>query len=171
MQEFVDCRNEIAVFDHIVAGPLFTWSNKHQEGFLARKLDQALINDYWEAIAYVEFLAPEVSDHCPALIQFKSSSFQPAKPFKFYNFWAKHSDFLGVVEESWKLPVKGNPMKILYNKLRRLKPELKKLNKAHFSDISFRVNQKIEELVQIQKQILTFATDVELVAKEHRLST
>ncbi|XVE70928.1 hypothetical protein DITRI_Ditri10aG0109100 [Diplodiscus trichospermus] len=34
-----------------------------------KKTDRVLINDCWEATTRVELLAPEVSDHCPALIQ------------------------------------------------------------------------------------------------------
>ncbi|XVE66266.1 hypothetical protein DITRI_Ditri08aG0066900 [Diplodiscus trichospermus] len=85
MQDFIDYKTQIVVFDHAAVGILFIWSNKFQEGFLAKKLDH--------------------------------------------------------------LPSEGNPMKILYSKLKRLKIELKKLNKAHFSDISSRINQKREELV------------------------
>ncbi|XVE65054.1 hypothetical protein DITRI_Ditri07aG0151500 [Diplodiscus trichospermus] len=170
MQEFIDCRNNLALFDHVASRPLFTWTNKHQEGFLAKKLDRVLINDLWKASTVVEFLAPEISDHCPALIQFKESNLQPPKPFKFFNFSVKCKEFLQVVENSWTMLAQGNPMKVLFSKLKRLKLELKKLNKLHFDDISARVNQKRGELQHMQHLILSTKPDSGLITREQSLS-
>ena len=39
MRDFEDVRNNISVYDHVFVGPLFTWTNKHQQGFMARKLE------------------------------------------------------------------------------------------------------------------------------------
>ena len=44
MKEFIEVRNKLEVFDHGSSGPFFTWTNKHQEGFLARKLDRVIVN-------------------------------------------------------------------------------------------------------------------------------
>ena len=89
MQEFIDARLQLSVFDHVHVGPKFTWTNKHQEGFLARKLDRVLINNSWSdrfPPSHVEFLCPEVSDHCPGLILLQQEFHSPPKPFKFFNF-------------------------------------------------------------------------------------
>ena len=83
MKEFNEVRNIISVFDHVASGPLFTWTNKHQEGFIARKLDRVLINSSWHsryAQSHVEFLAPEVSDHCPAYILLQQDIIFPLSP-------------------------------------------------------------------------------------------
>lgn len=56
----------------------------------------------------------------------------PPKPFKFFNFWAIHGDFLRVVD-SWRHNIEGSPMQILFDKLKKLKPILKKFNERHFS--------------------------------------
>ena len=42
IRDFVDCKIQLLVFDHIYAGPTFTWTNKHFEGFIAKKLDRVL---------------------------------------------------------------------------------------------------------------------------------
>ena len=71
MKEFADTLIQLSVHDHAFTGPLYTWSNHQLEGPLVRKLDRVLINDNWLPSfgqSMVEFLAFEVSDHCPALI-------------------------------------------------------------------------------------------------------
>ena len=84
-----DTRDQLSVMDHASSGPFFTWSNKHHDGFLTRKLDRVFINGNWIAKiphSTVEFLAPKVSDHCPALIMMNQDIASPPKPFKFFNF-------------------------------------------------------------------------------------
>jgi hypothetical protein len=43
-------------------------------------------------------------------------SFSP-KPFKFYNYWIDHQDFLNWVKEGWRQQVDGVPMYQLCKKL------------------------------------------------------
>ncbi|XVE85117.1 hypothetical protein DITRI_Ditri17bG0066100 [Diplodiscus trichospermus] len=69
MKEFRDCTSQISVFDHCFSGNYYTWTNKHQVDFLARKLDIVLINRNWDFTTTVEFMALEVSDHSPAIIK------------------------------------------------------------------------------------------------------
>ena len=62
----------MVVFDHSFSSPLFTWSNKQGDGFLAKKLDRVFINDKWHlsfAHSIVEFLPPRDSDHCLTVFQ------------------------------------------------------------------------------------------------------
>ncbi|KAE8654519.1 hypothetical protein F3Y22_tig00117048pilonHSYRG00574 [Hibiscus syriacus] len=74
------------LFDHPFTGPLFTWTNKQQDTFLALKLDRVLVNSNWiEAFpaSDVEFQAPGDSDHGPALVWLhKEISIAMPKPFK-----------------------------------------------------------------------------------------
>ena len=96
MREFIEVREQLAIFDHAYSGPLFTWFNKQQKGFLARKLDRALVNDDWIsrfANSTVEFLSPEVSDHCLVIVSLHHDCIAPPKPFKFFNYWVRHPDF------------------------------------------------------------------------------
>ncbi|XVE64217.1 hypothetical protein DITRI_Ditri07aG0083800 [Diplodiscus trichospermus] len=135
IEEFVE-----TLYDHAFTRPLFTWSNHQQsQAFLARKLDRVLINDNWPlnfASSKVEFLAPKISDHCPSLIQLFQNDTSPPKPFRFFNFWTKHSEFLAVVRRSWNLPISGRRMTVLYGKLKRLKRDLKEFNRCYFGGIS-----------------------------------
>ena len=112
---------------------------------MAKKLDRVLINDLWSswfAHLLVEFLSPEVSDHCPSLIKLQQDTFSPPKPFKFFNFWSQHHEFLQIVEKSWVIPIVGRPMYVLHCKLKRLKVDLKLFNQSHFGGISARVIEK-----------------------------
>ncbi|XP_039049890.1 uncharacterized protein LOC120190952 [Hibiscus syriacus] len=109
----------------LVGGPLYTWSNKQEESFLARKLDRVLINSRWLEDflnSFVEFIIQGVSDHCPT----------------------------SVVKESWNLEVSGSPMFYLFAKLKRLKLRLREFNKSHFDDISSRVKAKRAQIEQMQ---------------------
>ena len=72
---------EMEMLDHPYVGSLLSWSNiREGDGFLARKLDRALLNDLWPstfAQTMVEFLPPGVYDHA-------AMSTTPPKPFKFF---------------------------------------------------------------------------------------
>ncbi|XP_038999986.1 uncharacterized protein LOC120125690 [Hibiscus syriacus] len=160
--EFQHCVEEMGLSDHSFIGPLFTWSNKHQDNFLARKLDRFLTNSGWFGSfvdSEVEFLAPGDSDHCPAFVWLHKlvPAVRP-KQFKFFNFWALHPRFLQIVEESWQDPTEGNLAQALFLKLKGLKCCLKDFNKIYFNDISSRVKQKHEELSKIQLANLDFGT-------------
>ena len=71
---------------------------------MARKLDRVLVNFIWLQ-AYessrVEFLSPGESDHCLALVQLSQVVNSPSKPFNFFNFWFRHSEFMEIVKVSW----------------------------------------------------------------------
>ncbi|XVE49038.1 hypothetical protein DITRI_Ditri01bG0049900 [Diplodiscus trichospermus] len=116
-KEFRECLHQLVVFYHISLGPLFTWSNKQHEGFIAKKLDRVLVNEEWLSTfsnSRVDFLPPGISDHCPAFIQLCHKEFSPPKLFKFFNFWANHPDFMRVVGQSWIQAIAGNPMEVLH---------------------------------------------------------
>ena len=48
-------------------------------------------------------------------------------PFKFYNMWVNHENFLNVVREAWKEDFEGSPMFNLVNKLKGLKGAFKEV--------------------------------------------
>ena len=45
---FTDCCIQLLIFNHAYSGPV-TWTNKHMDGFIAKKLDRVLVNDNWIA--------------------------------------------------------------------------------------------------------------------------
>ncbi|OMO51727.1 Endonuclease/exonuclease/phosphatase [Corchorus capsularis] len=115
MKDFHNFLLQNSLFDHTYTGTLFTWYNKNPLNPLARKLDRVLITDVWLDYfpnSWVEFLAPECSDHSPALLRLDNALAPSPKPFKFFNFWTQHENYLKIVEQSWSEPVNGNPIKI-----------------------------------------------------------
>ncbi|XVE56937.1 hypothetical protein DITRI_Ditri04bG0050900 [Diplodiscus trichospermus] len=157
IKDFQECIEHFAIFHHASVGPFFTWSNKQHENFIAKKLDRVMINEEWLcqfSNSKVEFPPLGVSDHYPALVQIYHSEDFPPKPFKFFNFWANHPEFLGVVGNSWKEHIEGDPMVVLHKKLKRLKTNLKEFNKKYFAGLPDKVQSKRRELEAIQVENL-----------------
>jgi len=87
----------------------------------------------------VEFLEKGVSDHSPALVTIaKLVSYGP-KPFKFFNFWADHRNFLDWIKEGWRVEVTGFSMFRLYAKLKSVKEVLKLKNREIFGGLGLKV--------------------------------
>ncbi|MQL91120.1 hypothetical protein Taro_023718 [Colocasia esculenta] len=57
------------------------------------------------------------------------------KPFRFFNMWTQHTDFISVVQAAWSLDVQGTPLFVLYQKLRTVKKALKIWNRDVFGKI------------------------------------
>ncbi|KAL4348042.1 hypothetical protein GQ457_17G005950 [Hibiscus cannabinus] len=115
------------------------------------------------------FRLPDCSDHSHGYLVLKAPLIKPPKPFKFFNFWADHPEFITIVEDSWKQPVSGNPLHVLFVKLKRLKEPLRKLNKEQFSDISNRVLAKHVEFENVQRMIVTNPSPM-VVGQEKRVA-
>ncbi|KAL4384965.1 hypothetical protein GQ457_15G000650 [Hibiscus cannabinus] len=171
MQDFLDCQESIDVVDHPFLGALFTWCNQREEAPLLRKLDRFIVNQAWLdsfPVATVEFLLSDCSDHSPSNLVLSAPLLKPPRPFKFFNFWVDHPEFLRTVELSWSESVLGNPLQVLFAKLKRLKLPLKRFNKEYFGEISQRVLAKQIELENIQKLLLSNPSG-ELIAREKEL--
>lgn len=70
-----------------------------------------------------------------------------ASSFRFLNSWVEHPSFMNVVDYIWRLEVKGCPLYRVVTKVKKLKPPLKDLHKAYFSEISIRIKDTEAELV------------------------
>lgn len=102
----------------------------------------------------VEFVSSGVSDHSPALIYIGSIvSFGP-KPFKFYNYWIEHQDFMSWVSSCWNKEFHGVPMFRLYSKLKALKIVMKMKNAACFGNLRSKVVEARGKLDLAQKAVL-----------------
>ncbi|XP_039011006.1 uncharacterized protein LOC120139999 [Hibiscus syriacus] len=153
MREFQNVLHDLYLFDHPFFGPLFTLSNKQQSSFLARKLDRVLINSSWATTfkdSHVEFLSPGISDHCLAQVWLsKELQANRPKPFKFFNYWTHHPNFLDVVNQSWSKPALGNPIQILFSKLKRVK-QIKTLRGEDSFDKELFIQNEVKKLEEAE---------------------
>ena len=75
-------------------------------------------------------------------------------PFKFFNFWADHPDFIGLAKKAWSFEVYGTPMFRLTRKLKCVKAILKAFNFRSFGRLHDRVVAAREALRQAQSAVL-----------------
>lgn len=89
------------------SGPKYTWTNKRQDGELVMKrLDRAFANARWRVQfpeVIVRVLPRTHGDHSPLLLDLEGLPPPPKKkrPFRFNAAWMLHSDFRGLVSETW----------------------------------------------------------------------
>ncbi|KAF3676987.1 putative pre-rRNA-processing protein ESF2-like isoform X1 [Capsicum annuum] len=102
-------------------------------------------------------LNPGFSDHTPLAITIQSSTPCQAKPFRFINALAGLADFLKLVKTGWKVHVQGHHMDHIWNKLKHIKKELKKLNTQDFMNIQDdqrEAKQNLERWNMIEESII-----------------
>lgn len=102
----------------------------------------------------VEFLERWVSDHSSAVvIVAKQISYGP-KPFKYFNFWFDHKNFLQWVEDGWRTKVDGFSMFRFYSKLKSTKIVLKVKNRKCFGGLGLKVKQARANLEYAQADFI-----------------
>ncbi|XP_038976970.1 uncharacterized protein LOC120107675, partial [Phoenix dactylifera] len=142
-------------------GRLFTWSNRQDKAPIMKKLDWVLANLRWECdfSGSEAYIPPSgVSDHSPMVVTLAALPSRKT-PFKFFDLWAEHPQFLSVVAKVWAIDVKGSPMYQLCHKLKHLKGELKKFNKEFFANLPRRVVRAKEALEESHSKITSMSTD------------
>ncbi|XP_031398562.1 uncharacterized protein LOC116209146 [Punica granatum] len=97
----------------------------------------------------VEFLAPLLADHSPGLTTVLLQKPETRRSFKFFNFWTEHPKNEELVGKCWTVRVQGNPMFVLYKKLKLLRMVLKGFNKQYYWDNSKRV---IDARIQLEEK-------------------
>ncbi|KAF9595272.1 hypothetical protein IFM89_038407 [Coptis chinensis] len=97
-----------------------------------------------------------IAESAPTILRYWGGNLiipQPKnRPFKFFNMWCTHPTFRDTVSESWQIPIQGNSIFILTQKLKRLKGILKEWNKDIFGNIKVKVEEETKKLEQMQDQ-------------------
>jgi len=88
------------------------------------------------------------------------------RPFKYFDYWAKHPNFTSIVQHVWDSPVDGFSMYRLVSKLKMLKGRLKHLNKEVYSNISLRTDEAREALRVAQLELQLDPNNSELADLE-----
>ncbi|XP_074271346.1 uncharacterized protein LOC141595280 [Silene latifolia] len=170
VKPFLDFTHDCKITDLKAFGSFFTWNNKQEVATrVYSRIDRALINDKWlEAFpdAYAHFMTEGTFDHCPCVIHLDGTPRRKIAAFKYYNMWALAPTFQEIVEKSWSSPVMGTPMFRVATKLKRLKGDLKLLNKAFFNDVENNSSMLLIALNEIQKKLRESPLDPDLIAAE-----
>ncbi|XP_027166310.1 uncharacterized protein LOC113766302 [Coffea eugenioides] len=117
----------------------FTWCNNRQG--LARvwkRLDRLLINSaamLMENNILVQYLGRDLSDHAPLLLSAATRLDGKPLPFRFLNLWTKNPSFLELVKGSWDATSAGSPLRVLSDKMRKVKHALQQWSRSEFGDI------------------------------------
>ncbi|KAK4707367.1 hypothetical protein R3W88_033056 [Solanum pinnatisectum] len=147
-------------------GPKFTWSNQRGIHFrIWKRLDRAMVNDRWlqdMPHTNITHLPSVGSDHCPLLMEVNARSEDHIKYFKFLNYWAEQPSFAETIARCWDRPVKGNPMWIFHQKLKRLSSTLSVWSKQQFGDIYAKVKEFEEKARTLEEKLIHNSTE------EHR---
>ena len=154
-KDFAECCEDLGLSDLPSAGCFYTWSNNT----VMSKLDRVLVNNFWYMeglFGHAVFLPSGcLSDHCPSIVSILRPPPPKRRSFKFFNMWASHEDFNGLVEGVWQAEIFGSSQFALCKKLQRLKHPLKALNVKHYSHISSRVFDAEKELDLMQQAAQT----------------
>lgn len=99
---FNDAIGHLGLVELPLKGRAYTWSNMQQNPLL-EQLDWFFTSVNWTGeytLTEVLPLARVTSDHVPCKIMI-NTSIPKSNLFRFENFWMEHSDFMGVVQDSW----------------------------------------------------------------------
>ncbi|KAL7238624.1 hypothetical protein ACSBR2_004673 [Camellia fascicularis] len=153
-EEFNKCILSSDLTDLSYTGCQFTWANKRGDGvFIASKLDRVLVNETWLTKfphSCASFLPSGISDHSLGLLDIDPNVKSLIKPFKFFDFWGDHEDFVPSVSRVWCKYIRGSPTFRICQKLKALKPILKDMNKKEYSEISTMVTHAKASLESVQ---------------------
>ncbi|KAL0295332.1 UNVERIFIED_CONTAM: hypothetical protein Scaly_3106100 [Sesamum calycinum] len=105
-------------------------------------------------------------DASPGIVSIFDNPAPKPKPFRFFNMWADHPDFIPIIEGRWGLNVEGTPQFRLCRKL-KVQPHLshnsgslKVFNNLHYSHISARAKEADLALQDAQTHLESNLEDV-----------
>ena len=119
--DFNACITQSELLQVPYSGLKYSWHNGQLgDNTIQKKLDWIFGNpclfSTWPS-AHANFQPRTISDHSAMVLQLQSHNCPRRTSFKFLNAWADQIDFLSIVQDSWSLPVNGNPMFQLTTKL------------------------------------------------------
>ncbi|XP_026378724.1 uncharacterized protein LOC113273178 [Papaver somniferum] len=152
MMELKNCLNICGLIQAPSTGLDFPWCNNRA----GRKrnvcnLDRAVFNDKWlELIPSWGYKvgARGISDHGVLYVQMLKFQNKKNVPFRALKVWMSHPDFYHQVQEIWKIHIPGNPIFVFMKKLKILKQEIKKWNWTSFGDITKKIKEAEDKVLQ-----------------------
>lgn len=163
---------DMELMDMKATGQIFTWCNNQQnEDRMYCKLDRVLINRTCFnrfPLAEAIFLERSASDHSPSIVRFHDAVVRGRHIFRFCNYWISDSRFIDIVKQAWNIEIKGTPMYIIVQKLKRVKMQLKMLHRSDYARMSQRIEEKRNLLTELQRQVQSNPLSLELQQCEKR---
>ncbi|XP_019240016.1 PREDICTED: uncharacterized protein LOC109220010 [Nicotiana attenuata] len=154
VKEFADCINYTLLNELQWKGEYYTWTNKQQAGErVSSKIDRAFGNHDWMVNwghIVLEYDLPNISDHAPMLLTLQTVSQKIRVPFRFFNIWGEHAQFLEIVEAHWKKQLDNDPTQNVWNKLKAMRSAFRQLNQKEFQATTEKIDRASEELQKIQ---------------------
>ncbi|XP_058726404.1 uncharacterized protein LOC131597745 [Vicia villosa] len=136
-------------------GEYYTWSNKHVYGIIYSRIDHVLGNIDW-LTAYQDWTLtikePHVSDHALLCLSRHDHVRRRSMLFKFRNNVTQLEGFHQIVLQSWQQQLSGNPMYILWHKLKRLVPVLRNFSKPLYGQRR-KLMEARSNLIETQKSL------------------
>ncbi|PKI67302.1 hypothetical protein CRG98_012319 [Punica granatum] len=152
-----------------------TRTSRRGKGRLNDPLKQKMVHKFMKdhdigVFAIIEtrsFLPPSLSDHSPTLLRFGDKENSGPKPFKFFHFWAEHPEYMELVGRVWSEFQEGDPMVVLYKKLRSLERHLRDFNITKFGNVHSRVAELHTKLDRVQASLLeSDGVSIDIIKKE-----
>lgn len=150
--DIVEMMSNAGLYEVERDGDYFTWSNKQGENVIYSRIDHVLCNAEWMQTnenTTVTNMPPSISDHSMIILDDHATVQKPGKCFKFVNCCAEMDNFQETVENNWNLPLDGRPMFVVWKKLQRLQPHIKKLCRP-LSDMSNKITHARDNLTNAQ---------------------
>ncbi|KAL0444800.1 UNVERIFIED_CONTAM: hypothetical protein Slati_2202700 [Sesamum latifolium] len=130
LKDFADCFLSLGLHDAPTTVYSYTWYSNSDSNPIWYKLHLVLLDNEWfEAGLHcnAHFNLPGcLFDHSLGIVSILNLPTPKPKPFRFFNMWADHSDFIATIENGWTLNVDGTPQ---FNLCRKLKGSLGDLKK------------------------------------------
>ncbi|XP_058776653.1 uncharacterized protein LOC131650973 [Vicia villosa] len=169
MADFNTFINLMKLEDVPVLGCIHTWINS--SGSASSRLDRFLISEGlisdWKIVAQCSG-SRDISDHRPVWIKSSNLDWGP-KPFKVFNAWFQHKDFLGFVKTAWdSFQVRGKKYFVIREKFRMLKEKLIWWNKHVFGWIDLKIDDGVEELNELETDLAIGGDSLNPVEMEKR---
>ncbi|XP_020580492.1 uncharacterized protein LOC110024713 [Phalaenopsis equestris] len=153
MTQFNDNIQAASYFDLVFLGSQFTW----RRGHTWERLDRFLANDQWfqsylhSSVTHLTFVR---SDHRPLLLYIKAFESNCLKPFRYFNMWFCHPDFLQTISASWKDILHPDPLIKLWLLHKKVSKALRHWNWDSFGDVFKIVEEAKLNLTQLENSNL-----------------
>ncbi|KAK1434369.1 hypothetical protein QVD17_00108 [Tagetes erecta] len=172
MREFMECVNQIRMFDVNRSGMHFTWNQKPKQGNgVFKKIDRVMANVRFTDIyptAGAIFQPNGISDHSPCILRIPEVERSKPPPFKFANFLTHKPEFKVIMSDIWGKNIGGVHQFRVVKRLKLLKTPLRgllyKQGNLHSKVATFR-----SQLDQTQRLIDDDPMNQQLIDQESEL--